>query len=154
MNKAQFYQQLLEQTQALIFDETDAIANMANISALLFDALEGVNWAGFYRVQGEQLVLGPFQGKIACIRIAVGHGVCGSAAASGEIQRVGDVHQFAGHIACDALSNAEIVLPVKVNNQVVAVLDIDSIEFDRFDADDQQGLALIVQAIEQQWISS
>ena len=154
MNKAELYQQLLEQTQALIFDESDVIANMANISALLFDALEGVNWAGFYRLQGEQLVLGPFQGKVACIRIPVGKGVCGSAAASGEIQRVSDVHQFDGHIACDAMSNAEIVLPVKVNNQVVAVLDIDSVVFDRFDIDDQQGLALIVQALEQQWISS
>jgi|TARA_B110000114_G_scaffold132483_1_gene138775 GAF domain-containing protein len=148
MNKAGFYQELQGQVLALIAEEQDEIANMANISALLFDALEFVNWVGFYRVIDEQLVLGPFQGKVACIRIPIGKGVCGTAAKTGETQRIDDVHQFPGHIACDSASNAEIVVPVKVAGKVVAVFDIDSINFNRFDDQDQLGIETIVKHLE------
>jgi GAF domain-containing protein len=147
VNKTEFYRDLLAQTNALIHGETDLIANMANISALLFDALEQVNWVGFYRVVDEELVLGPFQGKVACIRIAIGKGVCGTAVSTASTQRVKDVHQFDGHIACDATTNSEIVIPVIVNNVIVAVLDIDSTDFDRFELEDQQGLEAIVEAL-------
>mgnify|MGYP003386532585 FL=1 len=137
------------QTKALISDETDPIANMANISALLFDALEQVNWLGFYRVIEEELVLGPFQGKVACIRIPLGKGVCGKAAQTKATQRISDVHQFEGHIACDASTNAEIVIPVQLNGDIIAVLDVDSTVYERFDQDDQDGLEAIVNAFEQ-----
>lgn len=137
------------QTKALISDETDPIANMANISALLFDALEQVNWLGFYRVIEEELVLGPFQGKVACIRIPLGKGVCGKAAQTKATQRISDVHQFEGHIACDASTNAEIVIPVQLNGDIIAVLDVDSTVYERFEQDDQDGLEAIVNAFEQ-----
>lgn len=149
VSKTAFYQELLMQTKALIQGETDPIANMANISALLFDALEQVNWLGFYRVIEEQLVLGPFQGKVACIRIPLGKGVCGTAALSKATQRVDDVHQFDGHIACDATTNSEIVIPVQLNGDIIAVLDIDSTVFNRFDQEDQNGLEAIVHVFEQ-----
>lgn len=148
MNKAQLYQELNAQISSLISDESDIIANMANISALLFDALTLVNWVGFYRVQGTELVLGPFQGKVACIRIPLGKGVCGTAAKLNETQRIADVHEFTGHIACDAASNSEIVVPVVHNGAVIAVLDIDSVIFDRFDEEDQQGIEAIVRLFE------
>lgn len=147
VSKTEFYQQLLVQSKALIADETDIIANMANLSALLFDALEQVNWVGFYRLINQELILGPFQGKVACIRIPVGKGVCGTAVLSATTQRVADVHQFQGHIACDASTNSEIVIPVKVNDDIIAVLDIDSTCFERFDAEDQQGLEAIIEAL-------
>ena len=150
MNKESFYEELNAQVQAIIGDETDAIANMANISALLFERLDGVNWAGFYRLVDEQLVLGPFQGKVACIRIPLGKGVCGTAAATDSTQRIADVHAFEGHIACDAASNAEIVIPVHQNGNVIAVLDIDSIVYERFDEVDQKGLEAIVRLFEEQ----
>lgn len=153
-SKTAFYQELLMQTKALIQDETDPIANMANISALLFDALEQVNWLGFYRVIEDQLVLGPFQGKVACIRIPLGKGVCGTAAQSKTTQRVHDVHQFDGHIACDASTNAEIVIPVQVNGDIIAVLDIDSTSFERFDQEDQDGLEAIIAVFEQNLLAS
>jgi len=149
MNKTKFYTQLNAQVQALIVNETDLIANMANISALLFGQLSAVNWVGFYRVIDNELVLGPFQGKVACIRIPMGKGVCGTAALTNTTQRVGDVHQFSGHIACDAESNAEIVIPVTKAGNVIAVLDIDSVVFDCFDEEDQQALEAIVQLLEQ-----
>ncbi|MGB1197503.1 MAG: GAF domain-containing protein [Thalassotalea sp.] len=149
MNKTEFYRQLLEQTQVLIADEKDIIANMANISALLFESLEQVNWAGFYRMVDQELVLGPFQGKIACIRIPVGKGVCGTAASEVKTQRIADVHQFSGHIACDAASNSEIVIPVTYQGELLAVLDIDSVAFARFDEEDQQGLEALVRCLEQ-----
>jgi GAF domain-containing protein len=142
--KQQGYQLLVKQAAALIQDETDCIANAANISALLFNNLDGLNWAGFYFVKNEELVLGPFQGQVACVRIALGKGVCGTAAASATIVRIADVHQFAGHIACDAASNSEIVLPIIYEKKVIAVLDIDSPLLDRFDEIDQQYLAQIV----------
>lgn len=149
VSKTEFYQELLAQTQSLINDEKDPIANMANISALLFDALSHVNWLGFYRVVDGQLVLGPFQGKVACIRIPLGKGVCGTAAYTKTTQRVADVHLFDGHIACDATTNSEIVIPVQVNGDIIAVLDIDSTNFERFDQADQDGLEAIVKAFEQ-----
>ncbi len=149
LSKNEFYQELLVQTKALIHNETDPIANMANISALLFDALKQVNWVGFYRVIEEQLVLGPFQGKVACIRIPLGTGVCGTAADTKTTQRISDVHQFDGHIACDATTNAEIVIPVQLNGDIIAVLDIDSTSFGRFDHEDQYGLEAIISAFEQ-----
>ena len=148
-NKTEFYQQLLAQTKSLIDDEPDPIANMANISALLFDALPQVNWLGFYRVIDHELVLGPFQGKVACIRIPVGKGVCGTAVHTKTTQLIDDVHQFDGHIACDATTNAEIVIPVQVNGDIIAVLDIDSTSFNRFDQADKTGLEAIVNAFEQ-----
>ncbi len=148
-NQAEFYHELLGQTKALINDESDIIANMANISALLFERLADVNWVGFYRLIDDELVLGPFQGKVACIRIPVGKGVCGTCSFTGEVQRISDVHQFDGHIACDASSNAELVVPVKVSGKVIAILDIDSTVFDRFTLEDEQGIVSIVQAFEQ-----
>ncbi|MFT5755640.1 MAG: L-methionine (R)-S-oxide reductase [Alteromonadaceae bacterium] len=148
MNKSTLYQELLTQTSALISDESDVIANMANISALLFEKLPNVNWVGFYRVVANELVLGPFQGKIACIRIPVGKGVCGTAVSEGTTQRIGDVHHFIGHIACDATSNAEIVIPVKVDGRIIGVLDIDSTQFERFDKQDQSGLEAIITLFE------
>lgn len=149
VSKSEQYHELLVQTKALISGETDSIANMANISALLYDALEHVNWLGFYRVVDNQLVLGPFQGKVACNRIPLGKGVCGTAAQSKITQRVDDVHLFDGHIACDATTNAEIVIPVQLNGDIIAVLDIDSTMYKRFDQQDQDGLEAIVRAFEQ-----
>jgi len=148
-NKTEFYRELLAQVKSLVSDETDPIANMANISALLFDTLVEVNWVGFYRVLDGELVLGPFQGKVACIRIPLGVGVCGTAAQTITTQRIDDVHQFDGHIACDASSNSEIVIPVQLKGDTIAVLDIDSTRFERFDQDDQNGLELIVRVFEQ-----
>ena len=153
MTKESFYQELIGQVQAIIGDESDFIANMANVSALLFERLDGVNWAGFYRLKDEQLILGPFQGKVACIRIELGKGVCGTAASTDTTQRIADVHAFEGHIACDAQSNAEIVIPVHYNGDVIAVLDIDSVEYNRFDDADQKGLEAIVKVIEKQMAS-
>jgi len=148
-NKEEFYQEILGQTKALIIGESDIIANMANISALLFERLDKVNWVGFYRLIDDELVLGPFQGKVACIRIPLSHGVCGTSAATGNIQRIADVHQFDGHIACDATSNAELVLPLKKSGKVIAVLDIDSTVFNRFDAEDELGLSNIITLFEE-----
>lgn len=147
--KNTFYDTLVAQADALIADESDLIANMANLSALLFLEMPDLNWAGFYILRNNELVLGPFQGKPACVRIAVGKGVCGTAVATGDIQLVRDVHEFPGHIACDAASNSEIVLPVRHAGQIIAVLDIDSPSLARFDQADAAGLARIVQVFEQ-----
>ena len=144
MNKDEFYAELKRDLNALIAGENNFIATLSNASALLYERLEGVNWAGFYLLDGSSLVLGPFQGKIACVRIPVGKGVCGTAVAENRVQRVGDVHAFPGHIACDASSNAEIVLPVTVNGTVIGVLDIDSTVYQRFDEADEQGLTELV----------
>ena len=149
MSKNAFYDSLLSQLQALIEGENDLIANLANTSALLNLALEDLNWVGFYLLKSpDELVLGPFQGKPACLRIPVGKGVCGTAVASGQTQRVVDVHAFAGHIACDGASNSEIVLPIFDQGRVVAVLDIDSPSLARFDAEDQIGLERVATALE------
>lgn len=144
MNKEQFYADLNRDFSALMAGETSFLATLANTSALLFERLEGVNWAGFYLLEGDTLVLGPFQGKIACVRIPVGKGVCGTAVSTHSIQRVEDVHAFDGHIACDAASNSEIVLPLTVNGELIGVLDIDSTEFGRFTPEDQLGLSKLV----------
>lgn len=143
------YALLTKQAAALIDGESDVIASLANISALINDNLDNLNWVGFYMAQGDELVLGPFQGKVACFRIPMGKGVCGTAAATGEIQRIADVHQFPGHIACDAASESELVIPVYRQGQLLAVLDIDSPILDRFSAADAEGLAGLVKALEQ-----
>lgn len=142
------YDTLAEQTEALCVDTPDLIAAMANVSALIYDTLEDLNWAGFYRVRGEELILGPFQGKVACIRIAKGRGVCGTAWKEDRVLVVPDVHAFAGHIACDSASQSEIVLPVHRNGEVIAVLDIDSPVLNRFDEDDREVLMSLVKALE------
>ncbi|WP_198780151.1 MULTISPECIES: GAF domain-containing protein [Shewanella] len=146
--KSKFYESLNRQTLALLEGEDDVVAAMANFSALLNDNLTELNWVGFYVMRGEQLVLGPFQGKVACTRIPLGKGVCGTAALADQTQRVADVHQFDGHIACDSASNSEIVVPVRAQGKVIAVLDIDSPVFDRFDEEDQKGLELLVKSFE------
>jgi len=148
------YRLLLEQAKALLEHETDLIANMANLSALLFNSLPDLNWAGFYIMRGGELVLGPFQGQVACVRIPVGKGVCGTCVATGAIQRVADVHLFPGHIACDAASNSEIVLPVRHNGDIIAVLDIDSPLLARFDEVDENALAALVTLLEQHVVLS
>lgn len=148
------YRLLLEQAKALLEHETDLIANMANLSALLFNSLPDLNWAGFYIMRGGELVLGPFQGQVACVRIPVGKGVCGTCVATGVIQRVADVHEFPGHIACDAASNSEIVLPVRHNGEIIAVLDIDSPLLNRFDEVDENALAALVTLLEQHVVLS
>jgi GAF domain-containing protein len=144
--KTAFYTLLNQQAMAIIDSEYDVIANMANISALLFNQLSDVNWAGFYLYKENQLVLGPFQGQVACIRIPIGKGVCGTAAEQRKILCVEDVHEFAGHIACDSASNSEIVLPIIINDCLIAVLDIDSPVISRFDDDDKHGLENLVQS--------
>jgi L-methionine (R)-S-oxide reductase len=154
MNKDQFYADLNRDFNALMAGETSFLAIMANTSALLFERLEEVNWAGFYLLEGDTLVLGPFQGKLACVRIPMGTGVCGTAAATRTVQRVADVHAFDGHIACDAASNAEIVLPLVVENQIIGVLDIDSTQYDRFDQQDEQGLSLLAKNLQSAIASS
>lgn len=143
-----FYQTLNRQAQALLQGEDDLVAAMANFSALINDTLDDLNWAGFYLLKNEQLVLGPFQGKVACTRIPLGKGVCGSAALEKKTFRVADVHQFSGHIACDAASNSEIVIPVMKGNSLIAVLDIDSPKLDRFNEIDQIGLENLVLSLE------
>ena len=147
-NKRQHYSQLAQQIEAIVAEEQDLVANMANISAILYWALENVNWAGFYLVKEGQLVLGPFHGQPACIRIPIGTGVCGTAVSENTIQLVENVHQFSGHISCDAASNSEIVLPIRQNNQIIAVLDIDSPDVARFDLDDKSGLSQIVDILQ------
>ncbi|MBQ4832469.1 GAF domain-containing protein [Pseudoalteromonas sp. MMG010] len=149
MKKVEFYQSLVKQTESLIADESNVIANMANISALLFNSLDDVNWAGFYFLDSPtELVLGPFQGNPACIRIPVGKGVCGTAAATLRTQLIEDVHAFEGHIACDAASNSEIVIPILKEGNLIAVLDIDSPTIARFDMDDKTGLEALVKCFE------
>ncbi|WP_037450140.1 GAF domain-containing protein [Sphingobium chlorophenolicum] len=143
-DKAALYDDLLSAADALTAGESDAIANMANVSALIWQFLPDLNWAGFYRMVGDELVLGPFQGKTACIRIPLGKGVCGAAAASGETQLVEDVHAFPGHIACDAASASEIVVPVVAGGRIVAVLDLDSPVRARFDNADKVGLEALI----------
>lgn len=142
------YQLLCEQAKALAEDAPWDITVYANISALLYDSLDGLNWAGFYLLRNGELELGPFQGKTACMRIPVGKGVCGTAVQRDSIQRVEDVHAFPGHIACDSASASEIVLPIHINGEVIGVLDIDSPIRGRFAEEDEQGLQEIVKIIE------
>ncbi len=138
--KPERYRQLVEAADSLTSGEPDEVANMANVAALIAEFIPALNWAGFYRVIGGELVLGPFVGRPACIRIPLGTGVCGTAAKSGETQLVEDVHSFPGHIACDAASRSELVVPVLRDGSVVAVIDLDSPELARFDRDDAAGL--------------
>ncbi|MBE1274397.1 GAF domain-containing protein [Enterovibrio baiacu] len=147
-NKTAFYHLLTRQAVALIEGEPNLIANLANVSALLFQELECINWAGFYLDDGNELVLGPFQGKPACVRIPYGKGVCGTAFSQDSVLRIEDVHLFEGHIACDAASNSEVVLPLYVKGKLVGVLDIDSPEKARFDVHDETGLTLLVNELQ------
>jgi GAF domain-containing protein len=143
-NKRVFYERLAEELTSLLSGERDLIANAANTAALLFQRLDDINWAGFYFRKGDQLVLGPFQGKPACVRIGLGGGVCGTAAVRRKTLVVPDVHKFPGHIACDAASQAEVVVPILHGDRVIGVLDIDSPVLQRFDATDGEGLELLV----------
>ncbi|WP_462379181.1 GAF domain-containing protein [Pseudomonas sp. Marseille-QA0892] len=140
------YDLLEAQTVALLHGERDFIANAAQFAALLFHEVEGLNWAGFYLVKDGELVLGPFQGKVACVRIPFGRGVCGAAAQSRETQRVEDVHAFPGHIACDSASNSELVVPLIKDGLLIGVLDLDSPHIGRFTEDDQKGIERLVAA--------
>ena len=147
--KEKLYPLLATQLRGLIDGVPHKIANLANASALIFDALTEINWAGFYLMEEGQLVLGPFQGKPACIEIAVGRGVCGTAVAENKTQLVKNVHEFPGHIPCDGASNSEIVVPIRDGEgTVIGVLDIDSPIFERFDEEDQKGLEELVRIIE------
>lgn len=145
--KAEMYRDLVNAADAITRDEPDSVANMANVAALLWEYLPDVNWTGFYRMLDGELVLGPFQGKAACIRIALGKGVCGTAALSGETQLVEDVHAFPGHIACDANSASELVVPVISNGKVIAVIDLDSPSLNRFDSDDAAGIEILAKIL-------
>lgn len=143
-SKRERYHELDQQLAALIVEESDGLANAANLTALYFAALPDLNWLGFYFLRGEELVLGPFQGKVACVRIALGRGVCGTAARERKTIVVPDVHAFPGHIACDAASRSELVVPLLVDGRLFGVLDLDSPLENRFDADDAAGLETAV----------
>ena len=147
--RAELYRQLCEAADALTAQEPDPIANMANVAALLWEFLADVNWAGFYRVIDGQLVLGPFMGRPACTRIPFGAGVCGACAQTGEAQLVTDVSAFEGHIACDADTRSELVVPVIRNGEVVAIIDLDSPSLARFDTDDQAGIERLANLLSQ-----
>lgn len=142
--KENLYEQLYQMAEGLFFDERDMLANMGNLSSLLYYNLSNINWAGFYLNRNNELVLGPFNGKVACTRIAVGRGVCGTAALENRTQIVEDVHKFPGHIACDSASNSEIVLPLYKDEKLLGVLDIDSFEKATFDEEDEKGLKKIL----------
>lgn len=142
------YQMLVEQLKALLSQDLYYVPALSNASALLWEGLEDINWAGFYIVRQDQLVLGPFQGKVACIHIQKGKGVCGTAWEKDEVQLVPNVHKFPGHIACDSASNSEIVIPIHSNGEVIAVLDIDSPAFNRFSLKDCEGLADFASVLE------
>jgi L-methionine (R)-S-oxide reductase len=146
--KPELYEQLAAQLRALTEGETDSIANMANCAALIFNSVPRLNWAGFYLLKGGELVLGPFQGQPACIRIPIGSGVCGTAAETHTTLRVPDVTKFNGHITCDSASKSEIVVPMLTDDShLIGVLDVDSPELDRFDAEDEAGLKILAEII-------
>jgi GAF domain-containing protein len=142
-SKPEQYAQLAAQARALLSGESDRTANAANLAALVYHALPDLNWAGFYFFDGTELVVGPFQGLPACVRIPLDKGVCGAAARTGQTQRVEDVDAFPGHIACDSASRSEVVVPLSRNGQLVGVFDLDSPTLARFDAEDQRGLEAI-----------
>ncbi len=133
------YSDLVSQATGLLAGQSHRVANAANLSALIFNSLPDINWAGFYFLEGEELIVGPFQGQPACVQIAMGKGVCGTAAATRSTQRVADVHAFEGHIACDPNSRSELVVPLLVDGHLIGVLDIDSPRPERFDEQDQAG---------------
>ncbi|MGD0519530.1 MAG: GAF domain-containing protein [Thermoguttaceae bacterium] len=143
-DKPEIYQWLIDQLRALLADETDLVANAANTAALIYHTLPDINWAGFYFLKGDELLLGPFQGKPACVRIQLGKGVCGTAAAERKTLVVPDVQKFPGHIACDTASNSEIVVPLIKDNKLLGVLDVDSPALGRFDEEDQKGMERLV----------
>ncbi len=149
-NKTSAYEQLYQQINAILMGEHYVMANLSNIFAVLYQGLEQINWVGFYLWHNGELILGPFQGKVACMHIVKGHGVCGTAVATGQTQLVTDVHQFPGHIACDSASCSEIVIPMYYENKIIGVLDIDSPVVGRFDEIDQQGLERIVEFVQKQ----
>ena len=144
---ATMYRDLASALEGLVAGETDAVANMANAAALIWETLPDINWAGFYRNVGRELVLGPFQGRPACIRIPFGQGVCGVAAASRQVQLVEDVHAFPGHIACDSASASEIVVPIIRDGELIAVLDIDSPTTGRFTREDEAGCVRLAEIL-------
>ena len=144
------YNLLTKQLQSLIEDEQNLIAILSNTSAILNDNLDQINWVGFYLIENEELILGPFQGHPACVHIAIGKGVCGTAVAEDKTQLVKDVHAFPGHIACDANSKSEIVIPIHVNDEIIGVLDIDAPITHRFTNEDKEGLEVIVKVLEKQ----
>jgi len=144
-SKTELYEQLAEQLRSLLAGEHDFIANAANFASLVYHALPDLNWTGFYLLKGRELVLGPFQGKPACVRIAMGKGVCGTAAEQRQTILVDNVHEFPGHIACDSASNSEIVVPLLKHDQLLGVLDLDSPSFARFDDEDARGLNELAQ---------
>ena len=146
-DKATLYRDLASALEGLVAGEPDAIANMANASSVIFETLPDVNWVGFYRNVGGELVLGPFQGRPACIRIPFGQGVCGAAAATLEVQRIDDVHAFDGHIPCDAASNSELVVPIVRDGALLAVLDLDSPKTARFTAEDEAGCVKLAEIL-------
>ena len=146
--KSELYHQLQQQLQGLLAGEKDLIANLANTSALLYHNLPDINWAGFYLLKDEELVLGPFQGKPACVRIPLGKGVCGAAAATRKTLVVANVHEFDGHIACDIASNSEIVVPLFIGDNLIGVLDIDSPKLNRFDEEDKLGLEAVAEILQ------
>lgn len=141
--KVDQYEQLADQARGLLHGESDRTANAANLASLVFHALPGLNWVGFYFWDGRELVVGPFQGLPACVRIALGKGVCGTAASTRKTQRVADVDAFPGHIPCDSASRSELVVPLYRGDELIGVFDLDSPELDRFDEDDQRGLERI-----------
>ena len=147
-SKSALYAMLEKMLKSLVENTPYVTANLANASALLADALKDINWVGFYLMEGDHLVLGPFQGKVACVEIPVGKGVCGAAAARKEIVRVENVHEFPGHIACDCASNSEIVVPLMLDGEVMGVLDIDSPLIGRFTSEDEEGLGRIGKVLE------
>jgi len=142
---SQFWQRLVQQAEGLLSVSSNRITNAANLSALLFQEMGDISWAGFYLLHGDKLLLGPFQGKPACVSIDMGKGVCGAAAESGKTIRVADVDKFAGHIACDAASRSEIVVPLFKHGKLLGVLDIDSTQYDRFGSEDETGLNELAQ---------
>jgi GAF domain-containing protein len=146
-DKQTLYRDLASALESLVTGEPDPIANMANAAALIWESLPDLNWAGFYRNVGRELVLGPFQGRPACIRIPFGQGVCGAAAATLEVQRIDDVHAFPGHIACDAASNSELVVPIVRDGQLIAVLDLDSPKTARFTEEDEAGCVKLAEIL-------
>jgi GAF domain-containing protein len=146
-DKETLYRDLAAALESLVSGEPDAIANMANAAALIFETLPDVNWVGFYRNVGGELIVGPFQGRPACIRIPFGSGVCGAAAATRQVQRIEDVHAFPGHIACDSASNSEIVVPLIRDGELIGVLDIDSPNIGRFTEEDEAGVVKLAQIL-------
>lgn len=158
LSKEPAYRELRAQFAGLFAGERDGLANAANMTAVLYDALSDVNWVGFYFLRGQELVLGPFQGKLACVRIALGRGVCGTAAASRETIVVPDVHAFPGHIACDSASRSEIVVPLIQGGRLLGVLDVDSPQLSRFDHDDSAGLnaavAVLLECSDFVWLTA